>query len=127
MVRLFNHVFDFEFSCESKNVAINVKEAMPIVLIFNELILNAHRFCDSKYTIELLNKSPKTLSIEISNDGSLLPCGFDFNKKRGMKNGLSLVFSLLPKKGAELIFYMRDNKTHVNLILSPPVILEEKL
>ncbi len=81
---------------EMESITVPVKEAAPIGLILTELLTNAGKYAfpgGRRGTITIaLKKSAAGACLEVRDDGSGLPAGFDFSGSAGM--GLNLVRSL---------------------------------
>ncbi|CAG0983800.1 putative sensor histidine kinase pdtaS [Methylophilaceae bacterium] len=103
-------------------------EAVPLALVLNELISNAvkHGNLAAGVGITLRHEPlPHEIQVTIINSG-LLPAGFEYPHKPATGSGMQLISSLLPRKGASLIWDQQDGKVIVRLVLSPPVITLEK-
>lgn len=100
--------------------------AVAIALIINELITNAvkHQASDGgprpvRVALEVAAQSAR---IVVRNGPARLPRGFDFARGKGIGNGLELVASLLPSKGAELLIRQDGEDVEAGLTLSAPVL-----
>jgi len=107
---------------------INEINAVPVALIVNELIFNA-----AKHTSEISDKNvhigitsnTNTVIIKVQNDGAGLPANFDFNNRKGLGTGLSLIKSLIPRQGAELSIHEIDIGVLATFTLTKPVLLND--
>jgi PAS domain S-box-containing protein len=99
------------------------KEAVPVALILNELVLNAVKHggkAQGKVGITLrLGAQPDTVDIHIHNAGQLsaLPTPPGLHQ-----SGLKLITALMPPEGARLCRRQEDDLVSTVLTLSPPVI-----
>jgi two-component sensor histidine kinase len=102
------------------------EEAVPVALIFSELITNAvkHRSgpADSTIDITIQPGDVDKASVTISNPSGPLPHGFDLFDGNGIGMGLRLVRSLMPEAGMGITFNQRDGVVSVEVELLPPVI-----
>lgn len=106
---------------------ISEKEAVPIALVLNELMVNAvkHGGKAQGHVSVTLRKGqrPEVIQVSIRNTGRLRS---DTNHPTGLHAGLQLIDSLLPNDGARLTMEQHDNEVITRLELEPPVIhLEE--
>lgn len=105
------------------------KEAVPMALVLNELIVNAVKHAVPESTVWLeahIDESVPCAEIRIRNCGTLPP-GFNFgdsSDRKGIGNGsgLQLVVSLLPKHGARLTFREYLGEVEACLVLEAPTI-----
>lgn len=101
-------------------------EAVPIALILNELITNAHKHGVKDCPIHILSSQTtddiykREVLISISNRGEFNRAVNDASSIN--QNGLKLVRSLMPKSGAYLSFLFEDNESQVTLMLKYPII-----
>jgi len=109
-------------SCE-----VDSSKAVALALAVNEIIVNAikHSKSDKKCAqIEIHHEHRlDEIVLSISNPGRL-PNGFDFQAQKGLGTGLELIQSMLPSKGAKLVFDERDNMVIVKLFISAPLLLD---
>ena len=102
---------------------INEKEAVPIALILNELILNAVKHGGNKQgrvNISLRHgPQPDGVQVEICNVGQLPADG---GQTRVTQSGLNLISALMPLQGARLIRKQQGDRVITVLTLDPPVI-----
>lgn len=107
---------------------ISEREAVPIALVINELIVNAvkHGGKARGHVSITLRKGlrPNVVQIEISNAGQL---STPVTQTDAHRNGLQLVSALMPRTGATLAREQRGDQVVTLLELEPPVIsLEQK-
>ncbi len=99
------------------------REAVPLALILNELIINAvkHGLQKSDGIDIRLRKGAQAdhIHIRISNTGDWL---VPLPGSGPIRSGLQLVEAMLPRSGAELLREKGDGMIHVLLRLTPPVI-----
>lgn len=112
----------------SQSVQIAPGEIVPLVLVVNELIVNAikhSRGAADGGPVEIaLESGGNCARVTIENRGGRLPAHFDFDSGAGLGTGLTLVRALLPPVGAALRFEdaARGAGTKAELTLRPPVI-----
>ena len=103
------------------------KEAVPIALVLNELLVNAvkHGGKAHGHVSVTLRKGedPETIQVSIRNSGHLRT---NTDRPTAHHNGLQLVASLMPREGARLTREQRDNEVLTRLVISPPVLHLEK-
>lgn len=104
------------------------KEILPIAVIINELVLNALKACrreghvGSGIRIQEM-ATDCSVRIEIAGTSGVLPDDFDFPASKGLGTGLQIVKALLPPKGAELQFRLRERGGVAALLtITPPVL-----
>ena len=99
---------------------IAAKEAVPIALVMNELILNAVKHGNAEQgpvTVDMEEGArPGGVRVRISNPGSWSP---DHSTSRV---GLQLVETLLPRQGATLSCVIGSGRIETLVELEPPVI-----
>lgn len=99
------------------------REAVPIALVLNELILNAvkHRDQEQGPVRIALRKGPQpdVVQITITNAGHLLRVEVRASPSH---SGLQLVSALMPQQGASLVTAQRGCEVVTQLELAPPVI-----
>jgi two-component sensor histidine kinase len=101
------------------------KEAVPIALILNELLLNAVKHGGKAHghvRVTLQETKHDSASICITNTGQLPPDG---NPIDVTHSGLKLISALMPPRGAHITRAQRDGDVDTVLMLSPPVIFIE--
>lgn len=106
-------------------VRVDSDEAVPIVLIINELLQNAVKHGsggpgEAAVVVRLIQTGYIAV-VSVMNAGTL-PQGFDFGRGQGSGTGLGLVRSLLPRRGAELQLEQTSEGVCARLTLGPPVI-----
>ncbi|MDI1297543.1 PAS domain S-box protein [Methylotenera sp.] len=102
-------------------------EAVPTALVLNELISNAIKYGDPTIGVNIsLSLEPITSSvlITISNNGQL-PADFNALSFAVIGKGLQLVASLLPKKGALLVWEQCGELVCVKFKLESPIVVLE--
>jgi PAS domain S-box-containing protein len=104
------------------------KEAVPIALVLNELIVNAVKHggkAQGAVSITLRKGLlPDVLQINISNAGQLPSDG---GRTRTSRDGLQLIAALMPRHGARLVRQQHGDQVVTLLELAPPVIsLDQK-
>ncbi len=112
-----------------KAVQILDSEAVPVALIINELITNALKHNgngESRQPVRVkLWRSGPEVRIDVINQYGTLPEKFDYAKGARLGTGLSLVKSLLPSAGMELVIEnAADGGVNANITISPPLISE---
>lgn len=103
------------------------KEAVPIALVLNELLVNAvkHGGRAHGHVSVTLRKGedPETVQVTICNSGHLRA---NTDRPTAHHAGLQLISSLMPREGARLTREQRENKVLTQLEVSPPVLHLEK-
>lgn len=87
-----------ELSIQCEQMLIDARHATPFGLILNELLTNAlkYAFPDSKgglISVVLRHSNPDLVELAVSNDGLLMPEGFDLQRSSGL--GLQIVQMLV--------------------------------
>ena len=103
-----------------------IEESVPIALIVNELIVNAEKHSSGVGDPEVqvfLGCNGCSAKLTVSNPSSGLPQHFDFSEGTGLGTGLSLLRTLMPKKGASLTYFDKKGVVTAELCLEPPVIV----
>ncbi len=103
------------------------KEAVPIALVLNELLVNAvkHGGKAHGHVSVTLRKGadPETIQVAIRNSGHLRA---NTDRPTAHHAGLQLIASLMPREGATLTREQLENEVLTQLEISPPVLhLEE--
>lgn len=110
-------------------VKVSKDEAVPIALILNELIYNAIKHSESDRSCQpirvVMSGDATAVTVQVQNRCASLPAGFDFPAGKGLGTGLGLVKSLLPRKGAQLAFTTEADVVTAQLVLVPPVIVND--
>jgi len=110
-------------------VKVTKEEAVPIALILNELIYNAIKHSQPDKTCQpiqvFMGGDENVVEVRVQNRCASLPAGFDFAAGKGLGTGLGLVKSLLPHKGAQLVFSTEQDRVKARFVLTPPVIVNE--
>lgn len=117
-------------------VHIGARDVVSVALILNELLTNAAKHAaapgesdaeprgrtsfDALVAVQLRGDAARA-RVSISNMGRL-PAGFDFSAGAGLGTGLSLVRTLLPAAGVELVFAEDDGSVQVQMHLTAPVL-----
>jgi len=98
------------------------KEAVPLALVLNELIVNAVKHggqAGGKVSIELCKGlRPDQVQITIANAGKFT----DDGAPKAQAHGLQLVAALLPRRGARLVREQQGDRVITLLELEPPAI-----
>ena len=99
------------------------KEAVPIALILNELVLNAIKHggkANGKVSITLAKSAhPNVVQIKIYNVGQLLVRD---RQTGALDSGLQLIAALMPRVGARLVREQHSDQVVTLLELGPPII-----
>ncbi|GAB3345507.1 sensor histidine kinase [Lysobacter tyrosinilyticus] len=103
---------------------VNEEESVPVAMVLNELIMNAvkHRRDGTGTVILDARERPREAQIRISNPGAL-PLEFDFANGVRLGNGLGLIRSLLPRRGAGIELRQQDDCVIAALTLRAPDVL----
>lgn len=103
------------------------KEAVPIALVLNELLVNAvkHGGKAHGHVSVTLRKGedPETIQVAIRNAGHLRA---NTDRPTAHHAGLQLIASLMPREGARLTREQRENEVLTQLEISPPVLQMEE-
>ncbi|MBI2744079.1 MAG: MASE1 domain-containing protein [Burkholderiales bacterium] len=103
------------------------KEAVPIALVLNELLVNAvkHGGKAHGHVSVTLRKGedPETIQVAIRNAGHLRA---NTDRPAAHHAGLQLIASLMPREGARLTREQRENEVLTQLEISPPVLHMEE-
>ncbi|MES2091286.1 MAG: PAS domain-containing protein, partial [Pseudomonadota bacterium] len=95
-------------------------ESIPIALILNELLSNAHKHGSSQDTLTCaMSCSEQHVCIEIRNTGQL-PEGFSIDRVPGGVSGLGLVRALLPRRSSKLSLQQEGAQVVTRIQLTPP-------
>jgi two-component sensor histidine kinase len=121
---------DIHYTCieDTENAVLGEERAVAIALIINELMTNAIKHTPSKDGKDIsvnMQVQASRVTIVIENEIDNLPDNFDFTKAVGLGTGLTLIRSLLPNKGAELIIQPEQNRMQAVLTLWSPVVRNE--
>ena len=99
------------------------KEAVPLALVINELVVNAVKHGGKAFghvSITLRKGAePDMLQIKITNGGQLAP---DYMQTDKPHSGLQLITALMPRHGARLVREQHGDQVMTLLELAPPVI-----
>lgn len=137
--RLWQTKIGFDIDAQWVKAYANKNESVPLALIINELITNAvkHQVDENSATVSLKHL-PATSSantnlknkilISISNKGDYLAKTNtnDTLIENKTQSGLTLMSTLMPKRGAYIQWDIKDKMIQVSLELSYPVISFEK-
>lgn len=103
------------------------KEAVPIALVLNELLVNAvkHGGKAHGHVSVTLRKGedPETIQVAIRNAGHLRA---NTDRPTAHHAGLHLIASLMPREGARLTREQHENEVLTQLEISPPVLHMEE-
>lgn len=106
--------------------SVNEEESVPVAMVLNELIMNAakHRSRAGVNGIVAIDATAHAqhAEIRISNPG-FLPANFDFGAGVSLGNGLSLIRSLLPRRGASIGLAEQGRRVVATLTLQAPDVL----
>jgi len=108
---------------EEPAVAVDDHEAVPVALIFNELLQNALKHGSSGPVALRLTAQGggRAAVVEVANPGRL-PDAFDLELRQGIGDGLQLALAMMPRAGATLTVEQRDSAVAARLALSSPVV-----
>lgn len=124
--KIANCLICFNRAAVDAPVIMAEQEAVPVVLIVSELVLNAckHRDVDSAEVRVWMKRgiSRKNVELRIRNEQARLGKEFDFSSGQGLGTGLKLVKSLLPPTGARLTIQGREGGVEALLELSSPIL-----
>lgn len=107
-----------------EDFTVNENEAVPVAMVLNELIMNAvkHRpGATGSVVLDALAR-PREAQIRIGNPGTL-PADFDFASGTRLGNGLGLIRSLLPRRGAAIELIQQGDRVIAALTLRAPDVL----
>ncbi len=97
-------------------------EAVPLALVFNELMTNACKHCvNDEDVLVTVSSNPDGVMIQIANTGQLPP-GFDLDNQPLTSSGLGLVKALIPRRGTRLAFEQHGSQVLVSLGLTSPAL-----
>ena len=85
---------------EGIEVRLPTTSAIPLGFIVNELITNAAKYGNGRITVRLEPDAGKGYALSVSNDGPVLPEGFNPAASRGL--GMRIVRSFVERIGGEL-------------------------
>jgi two-component sensor histidine kinase len=91
---------------EGIEVSLPTTTATPLGFIVNELITNAAKYGIGHITVALERNSEKGYALSVSNDGPVLPEGYDPAASKGL--GMKIIRSFLGRIGGELRFGPAD-------------------
>ena len=74
--------------------------AVPLGFVVNELIMNAAKYGKGRITVRLEPNPGKGYALSVSNDGPVLPEGFDPAACKGL--GMKIIRSFVEQIGGEL-------------------------
>lgn len=104
---------------------VSSSEAVPLALVLNELIFNAIKHCtnksDERHVRVYLQRQVDFVEVHVCNVGQLKR-DFDFASGSGVGTGLTLIRSLLPKRGAALSYQELNGVVMAKLSLAEPVL-----
>lgn len=108
--------------------SIQEREAVPLALAINELVINAIKAClreggDKPPVYLSLEEREFDAVVEVRNACGNLPEGFDFETGKELGTGLQLIKALLPSDGARLVFSGGEPAgVSAELSIAPPVL-----
>jgi two-component system, sensor histidine kinase PdtaS len=85
---------------EGIEITLPAVTAIPLGFIANELITNAVKYGTGRITVSLESSPGKGYSLSVSNDGPVLPEGFEPDDRKGL--GMRIIRSLVKQIGGEL-------------------------
>ena len=91
---------DRVIAVEGIEIKLPTATAVPLSFIANELITNAAKYGKGRITVSLEANAAKGYALSVSNDGPVLPEGFDPAASKGL--GMTIVRSLVESIGGEL-------------------------
>lgn len=91
---------------EGNEIALPTATAIPLGFIVNELITNAAKYGTGRITVRLEASSEKDYALSVSNDGPVLPEGFNPAACDGL--GMKIIRSFICQIGGELRFGRGD-------------------
>jgi len=101
---------------------VSEEEAVPLALIFNELLTNAARHGGGGEITVAIDCDPRGARLTLRNGGRL-PEGVDLAARTGLGTGLALVRALMPSQGLALALRNRPGGgVDTELLLSAPLI-----
>jgi PAS domain S-box-containing protein len=107
---------------EEPTVAVDDHEAVPVALIFNELLQNALKHGGGPVALRLTAQGGgRAAVLEVANPGRL-PEAFDLASRQGIGDGLQLALAMMPRAGATLTVEQRGSAVAARLALSSPVV-----
>jgi PAS domain S-box-containing protein len=108
---------------EEPSFAVSDDEAVPVALIFGELLQNALKHGGGGPVALRLTAQGggRTAVLEVANSGRL-PDTFDPERGQGIGDGLQLALAMMPRAGAALAVEQRGPVVAARLALSSPVV-----
>jgi two-component sensor histidine kinase len=91
---------------EGIEIKLPTTTGIPLGFIVNELITNAAKYGKGRIAVRLEPNSEKTYALSVTNEGPVLPEGFDPTACKGL--GMKLIRSLVARIGGELRFGRGD-------------------
>jgi two-component system, sensor histidine kinase PdtaS len=85
---------------EAIDVELQTVTGIPLGFIVNELITNAAKYGTGRITVRLEQNPGKGYALSVSNDGPVLPEGFDPDACKGL--GMMIIRSFVERIGGEL-------------------------
>lgn len=114
-----------QIDSDCRSCTVTGKDSVGVALIINELIFNGIKHTpdsmDTAVTIELEFDGVRAL-VRIASQGSL-PAGFDWAAGKGLGTGLSLIKSLIPKRGATVAINDANGMVLAELSITAPVLV----
>ncbi len=97
-------------------------EAVPLALVFNELMTNAFKHCTDEKDVSInVSSNRDGVLIQVANTGQLPPA-FDVDNLPLTSSGLGLVKALIPRRGTRLTFEQQGDQVLVSLGLTSPAL-----
>lgn len=114
-----------QIGSDCSSCAVAGKDSVAVALVINELIFNSIKHTsgavDEAVNIELLFDGDRVL-VRITNKGTL-PAGFDWNTGKGLGTGLTLIKSLIPKRGTSVAISDANGLVLAELSIKAPVLV----
>lgn len=106
--------------------SVNEEESVPVAMVLNELIMNAAKHrprsgANGIVAIDAIAQAQRA-QILVSNPG-FLPANFDFGAGANLGNGLGLIRSLLPRRGASIALAEEGRRVVATLVLHAPDVI----
>jgi two-component system, sensor histidine kinase PdtaS len=92
---------------EGIEIGLPTSIGIPLGFIVNELITNAAKYGDGRITVTLESSRAGSYALSVSNDGPVLPEGFDPSACKGL--GMKIIRSFIRQINGELRFGQGDN------------------
>jgi PAS domain S-box-containing protein len=114
-----------QIDSDCRSCAVAGKDSVAVALIINELIFNGIKHTpgavDKAVNIEFEFNGARAL-VRIASQGSL-PAGFDWTAGKGLGTGLTLIKSLIPKRGASVAITDANGMVLAELSITAPLLV----